>query len=469
MDAYPQNHPSLLGSITNPYRELVEKYEALLEVQRTSLLRNNNRQPQPSMQQQSQHMQQQQQLQQLHHQQPNRHTSNASHSPQMLSLQDELLHSGDFSSLNTKFTDEDNRMSIKNNGVSGGVRRKICLTTPTDFSEADTLSSGFSDETCHKYTQTEERAGSFLCTIADGEDCKFSIYDDASPIDSRFRNRPEYRELFREIFTVLKKAAENRDEGEKLPLLDDTLPTQIPKATKVPPVTPATEELPQFNDDTESVVSSTAPSEKSVAMSERITRKERRKIQHQKKQNDIVEQENTPPVGVRFLPDGRLMTPYKREPHDYLGIGGTSKKKRNRRKNSNSSLDRSETVIPSPPRVFIKKGRTRQLTNPEQIPSSNFEWNGNSMTIYNRCNNKPGNSSAGGNNAEDGAFGGSNSGTQSPLPEILFKPSTASHDLHKLKKLDLSYAEVLRRADQQKNFNLHNSTNSQQKNGHRRK
>lgn len=30
---------------------------------------------------------------------------------------------------------------------------------------------------------------------------------------------------------------------------------------------------------------------------------------------------------------------------------------------------------------------------------------------------------------------------------VQFKPSTASHDLHKLKKLDLSYAEVLRRAD----------------------
>lgn len=68
-----------------------------------------------------------------------------------------------------------------------GAKRKVTLQTPTDFSEAETSSSGFSDEISNKCTQTEE---TFLCTIADGED-KFSIYDEASPIDSRFRHCPK--------------------------------------------------------------------------------------------------------------------------------------------------------------------------------------------------------------------------------------------------------------------------------------
>lgn len=67
-----------------------------------------------------------------------------------------------------------------------GAKRKV-MQTPTDFSEAETSSSGFSDEISNKCTQTEE---TFLCTIADGED-KFSIYDEASPIDSRFRHCPK--------------------------------------------------------------------------------------------------------------------------------------------------------------------------------------------------------------------------------------------------------------------------------------
>lgn len=105
----------------------------------------------------------------------------------------------------------------------------------------------------HKSTQTEvllgSLPGSFLCRISDGNDCQFSIYDDASPVESRFRKTPEYRHLFREIFAVLKRAAEAKDEGETLPLLDDRLPAAAHNyidtyQPKVPPVTPAKEEQP---------------------------------------------------------------------------------------------------------------------------------------------------------------------------------------------------------------------------------
>lgn len=144
---------------------------------------------------------------------------------------------------------------------------KAFSATPTDFSEAETSSSGFSDETSNKGTQTDAHfpPGSFLCTISDGEDCRFSIYDDASPVESRFRKTPEYRQLFREIFAVLKRAAEAKDEGEKLPLLDDFTPI-CEEAPKVPPVTPAKEDIPyhlpdpeesmsQFTEDQSDVVS----------------------------------------------------------------------------------------------------------------------------------------------------------------------------------------------------------------------
>lgn len=206
----------------NPYRVLVEKYEALLEMQRH-----------PASARQ-------------HHVAP---TSNC------LSLQEELQLSGDFSSFNGKV---DADAESDNEGTEPIIPGKSCVkenktqkkpekvfsATPTDFSEAETLSSGFSDETSNKAIQTDGHLppGSFLCSIADGDDCRFSIYDDASPIESRFRKTPEYRQLFREIFAVLKRAAEAKDEGEQLPLLEDLTP--VAEAPKVPPVTPAKEDLP---------------------------------------------------------------------------------------------------------------------------------------------------------------------------------------------------------------------------------
>ncbi|KAJ9593034.1 hypothetical protein L9F63_015303, partial [Diploptera punctata] len=209
----------------NPYRVLVEKYEALLEMQRH---------PASSRQQ---------------HVAPI--TNNC------LSLQEELQLSGDFNSFNGKAepdvesdnevieTTSPNNKNIKKDDNIQKKPEKAFSATPTDFSEAETSSSGFSDETSNKGTQTEGHLlppGSFLCSIADGDDCRFSIYDDASPIESRFRKTPEYRQLFREIFAVLKRAAEAKDEGEQLPLLEDLTP--VAEAPKVPPVTPAKEELP---------------------------------------------------------------------------------------------------------------------------------------------------------------------------------------------------------------------------------
>lgn len=489
-------------SSNNPYRELVAKYEALLEVQRNSLMTRkastttattltggggsgNKEKQEPSVGGQQQ--------------------------PQVQTVGEEL-GSGDFSSLNTKFTDEDGNSKKDDQSSNGGTRRKIGLRTPTDFSEAETTSSGFSDEISNKATQTDERPRNFLCTIADGEDCKFSIYEDQTVIDSRFRFSPSHRELFREIFGILKKAADNRDEGDQLPLLDDQNPVGAAAgvaaggkaAPKVPPVTPANEEPPsEFGDDTQSVISS-AVSEQSFAMSECITKSERKKIEKQnkyaEKHGGAGEQENKPPVGVAALPDGRILTPYKRQPLDYLTVSvGVNKKKSRRRRNrgaGGADADRSDSPVsntPSSPRTCgNKKGRTLYRPwnpNAPQVTSPNVsnlvstsspngtataEWNGTSMTIYNRSLNSPTPSAtnlqqprtpaSGQSGAAAGVASSSFCSPSAPVRPanhnrfadladeagdsiVQFKPSTASHDLHKLKKLDLSYAEVLRRAD----------------------
>lgn len=408
----------------NPYRDLVEKYEALLEVQRHSIARKSG-----------------------------------------VSLAEEFQSTGEYNSLHLKEnsektsgpnTEQDNAQS---NRSSKSNRR-----TPTEFSEAETSSSGFSDETSNKSTQTDDRPGYFLCSIGDGEDCKFSIYDDASPIDSRFRNRPEYRELFKEIFAVLKKAAENKEEGDKLPLLDDT----HPPAAKVPPVTPANEEIPpiDFADDTQSIISS-AISEQSFAMSECITKMERKTAK-----KHIIEknQENQPPCASlsgsttltpahkqAIVENGRVLTPLKREPLEYLMVGVGIKKK-SKKKNRNYSTDRSESpaALPSPPRVYYSSGKKRRDMRPfnhspsasgtppsssQNFPGnrkSNLEWNGNSMIIYNRGFSSSTSSPRGTTTPH---------GRELDMSGVEFRPSTVSQDLHKLKKLDLSYAEVLRRAD----------------------
>uniref|UniRef100_A0A1B0FMF3 Uncharacterized protein n=1 Tax=Glossina morsitans morsitans TaxID=37546 RepID=A0A1B0FMF3_GLOMM len=421
----------------NPYRDLVEKYEALLEVQRSSLAHKANN---------------------------------------GMSLAEELQSSGEFNQAQKRIFQEAGggpstngdaasscNGSLSNAASSNAKTHKNRGRTPTEFSEAETSSSGFSDETSNKYTQTDDRPGYFLCSIGDGEDCKFSIYDDVSPIDSRFRNRPEYRELFKEIFAVLKKAAENKEEGEKLPLLDDTHPTSSVAVapSKVPPVTPANEELPvDFGDDSQSVISS-AISEQSFAMSECITKLERKTA---KKHINEKNQENKPPIAAsisqlaspnvkQIVENGRVLTPLKREPLDYLSVG-VGVKKKNRRKHRNFSNDRSESplALPTPPRIYVGSGNKRREMRPfvdtsttsgspsEQSQNNStcitsrgsrngakYEWNGNSMIIYNR--------SIRGRNSVDASAG------------IEYRPNTVSQDLHKLKKLDLSYAEVLRRAD----------------------
>ncbi|CAH4032217.1 cerebellar degeneration-related protein 2 isoform X1 [Pieris brassicae] len=430
----------------NPYRELVQKYEALLEVQ-LSQGKNikKNKTASPSAQNQT--------------------------GP--LSLNDELQTSGDFSQFSVKDTDEESghgeeAQKVNRPKTEPNSRKKI-IQTP-DFSEAETSSSGFSDETSNKATQTErERPGSFLCTIADGEDYRFSIYDDVSPMDSRFRNRPEYRELFKEIFTILKKAAENKDDGEQLPLLDDTT------TGKVPPVTPATEEPPgDFTDDTQSVLSSVM-SEQSIPVSDvtapdSSTPKEKEQpkiaselreappktsVESNKENKPVAESTEKPKSSEqrkekeREKEKERVLTPLVRQPLEY--IAATRKKSRHRnRKHSQDRQGADSPVFPSPPKITYQKSSNKKRRDYRPIEVSPLarpaeaEWNGSTLQFYNRNLNSP-------TPSVSGRTGKIYQGWNPETDSWDIKQSTASQEIHKLRKLELSYAEVLRNTDKNKN------------------
>lgn len=382
----------------NPYKNLVEKYERLLELQRGSIDRKS----------------------------VGPEASSGLDAPK--SLQEELLHSGDFSSFNTKYTD-----SLKKS--EPGERRK----TPTEFSESETTSSGFSDETSNKATQTEKNPASLMFSIAEDEECKFSlsIYDEAVPIDNRFKDRPQYRDLFKEIFGVLKKAAENKEEGEKLPLLDEKVENEAKDSSY--------NEVANSDFDLESVVSS-AMSENSVAISECITKTERKKAKSHKKQAAKDELENKPPSAVQMVA-GKLVTPYNRIVLDFAAINAKKKARRSRYRSKDkygggrdSSVCSNASSVTSQDAAFNMDDesgsstlkRNKKVIGPNKISGlAETVWNGNSMTVYNQK-------------------AGSSFYCRPSTPnsdEVEFKKSAASHELKKLKKLDLSYAEVLRQAD----------------------
>ncbi|CAG9862312.1 unnamed protein product [Phyllotreta striolata] len=378
VQAYPQSTQTQTKK-NNPYKKLVEKYEALVEI----------------------------------------HSKSAKTTP--LTRHEDMQISGEFTSTSTKDTDEE---SGHGDSLQHKKTRKT-FSTPTDFSEAETSSSGFQEETSNKATQTEGRVGAFLCTIADGDDCKFSIYDDGGPIESRFRDRPEYRDLFKEIFNVLKKAAENKEEEDNLPLLDDYAPIKL--TPKVPPVTPSNDQLPDFpDDDSQSVVSSTM-SELSTSQNEPTTIIE-----------NIIQSQNQPIPDAQRSGEQRLLRPLVKPPLDYMG---SESRKRSSSKRKNKYVERSDspvTHIIGSPKIYHssrpnsgRRRREKSGNRSQEAVDPASCWNGNTLQFY------------------------SNRNLASPTPsqgsvKYEFKPSTASQDLNKLKKLDLSYAEVLRNADSKK-------------------
>jgi hypothetical protein len=394
---------------SNPYRVLVEKYEALLKV----------------------------------HQNPGpRCKSNGL--PDCMSLQQEL------------------QMSAELGKHEGGVRgsKKPFTTTPTDFSEAETSSSGFSDETSNKSTQTDGRLGSLLCSIADGDDCKFSIYDDSSTFESRFHKTPEYRRLFSEIFEVLKRAAVAKDEGMELPLLEDAVAEPEPE-----PPTPCAEDCPsELTDDAGSVaslaVSSIASEPVFHVRTPLFGRKPEpaRTTEAANQENGLGPRRHQP---LEYLsiqvkkkePEEGLASPRpgtrRQQPLEYLAYQAkrkSSAKKGGRRSSGSVGKGNSPTtpdVIPTAnPRVVQLKGSGRRRFRPiiaSEI-SDGVIWNGNTTHFY---------SSPRGRQLQEHQQHRQHRQrvAESPSRERSangYKPGTAAEEVAKLRRLEMSYAEALR-------------------------
>ncbi|XP_071856855.1 cerebellar degeneration-related protein 2-like isoform X2 [Bombus fervidus] len=392
------------SDLKNPYRELVEKYQALLEVQRLSALRRKDSIPTP------------------------------------MSLQEELEMSGEFNSFHAP-TLETEIQQEPTKPASGNVTRaktevcgkKILSATPTDFSEAETSSSGFLDETSNKATQTEGRPGSFLCSIADGEDCKFSIYDDNSPFESRFRKTPEYRQLFSEIFSVLKRAAEAKDEGEKLPLLDDSTNTT---ASQQQSPTPLQEDIPsETTDDNQSVTSSMFSS----AVSEPPY-----KVQLPASSNGVKEEQNTE---ASTTAQEKTRTDVVRDANHTVSIAlnyknKTSRKNTNRKLSYNERPTTPDTIPTTNPRFVPPRPNSsgKRKFRPFTIANHNGNLVRNGYSYASKTKESP-NSARQPNNVY---IQNHNDQQNSSFEYRNYKPSTASEDVARLKRLEMSYAEVLR-------------------------
>lgn len=434
--------------------------------------------------------------------------------------------SGDFNSFRNEDDEsgnEDNEGTLVSQKANRNMRsaaatkknpgpNKTFSTTPTDFSEAETSSSGFSDETSNKATQTESHRlpGSFLCTIVDGEDCRFSIYDNASPVDGRFRNTPEYRSLFREIFDILKKAAEAKDEGEKLPLLDDiSLPLDPPR---VPPVTPAKEELPLLKmlaqDGTQTSIISEEPSEIcSEICSEIVADAEVERVTASIIAEEVSLIAPATSAGEKKAEVGPASSPAsasastsgsnadaevgkdcagefehepkpaspapKRDIMEYLAMG-LGRKKGHSRKNSPHASPRKAVERIDPANLSLvgglnakispsRSGRQRRRDRYADSPSRNSESPSRQSDSPSRHGNHSRSPSGHRNSASANALAArchrevdeftstqagssrSQAGAQPHTPWNFNSNSTASQEIARLKKLEMSYADVLRK------------------------
>lgn len=313
--------------------------------------------------------------------------------------------SGEFNSLNNhmpmqmqneipKHVDDSKKPDLPKKPFSG---------TPTDFSEAETSSSGFLDETSNKYTQTEERPGSFLFSIADGDDCRFSIYDDNSSFESRFRKTPEYRQLFSEIFEVLRRAAIAKDDGEKLPLLAND------KKQPEPEVAPAIEEE---TDDNQSVMSSIISS----VVSEPVFRIHTPVDKKQDKVSEVV------------------LKPLPRRQLDFLSVQIKKKaaSRKNARKASGDTTPTNNPKIPTPKSGNSGKKKFRPLTTAD-FSNGVFGNNGPANHVYSAKTRE-----------SPRRHATSNRPTQQHNSSFEYKTCPVSEEVAKLKRLEMSYAEVLR-------------------------
>ncbi|XP_050099449.1 uncharacterized protein LOC126579844 isoform X2 [Anopheles aquasalis] len=462
------------GSVTNNlYRELIE-YEALLEGHRQKI------------------------------QLPKSRTSSGSATPvescldhsKVVGFGNDLHYSNGFNPPMTSERTNNSQRQGTEAAISTGATRPM-VTVPSDnHYRPETASSGYLDDVCHKATQTDEGSRDILCTIANDKD-RLGFYVDQSAIDSRFRSIPAHREVFREIVSVLKKEAETREEGEQLPLKDDTTSDFIftgsaPMAElatiRYTPTTPINEEtLYEFGeDDTASfVTTSSAISEQSIAMSECITRAERKKrVRHQAsaittaRHGTAGQQKDggigsKPPTSANGGGTGTVQQ--SSVPLEYLSGSKRKSHRRNRNRTTlgNKGSESAELEQQTPVRSKGSRRIRYRPWNPDFMDSfgssngpsprdtdgkrpASLRWDNKTTTIHNRSQpvSKTPSVDVGypktTMKSKSRACATINRNAEladdaSDIVELV--PSTASQHLHMLQEIDLTYAEVLRGAN----------------------
>ncbi|KAK8393187.1 hypothetical protein O3P69_013295 [Scylla paramamosain] len=188
-------HNSLLSELDTSYRILIEKYEALLEAR-----------------EQQQQQQQQQQQPEMGHEGLVHPGVDDMSGPMSLMMTDSSVH-------NTTLTTKCQRCNTCACDLKPTVVSHSKGSNLEEFSEVETSSSGFSDgesRLINKGTQTGEELLQTQAEILD--DLTPTVHakclDLSSPInpcDKRFQTTPEYKKLFQEIFTVLKKTVDEQD------------------------------------------------------------------------------------------------------------------------------------------------------------------------------------------------------------------------------------------------------------------
>ncbi|KAF4521834.1 hypothetical protein B566_EDAN003708 [Ephemera danica] len=207
-----ETHNTVLSD--NPYRVLVEKYEALLSMQRRPATRRppgKCASPAPGLM--------------LGRLCSSPLPPNSLMQENCMSLQEELQLSGEFNSGPVSLMLDD--FSKVEEGEPRESQLKLQQVGPGQlyFSEAETnSSSGVSEgdllpRSQHRATQTDlmSGGGKLLWSISAGNstDCVVNVYDEgADPTESRFQRAPEYRELFSEIFSVLKRSVARSSQAE---------------------------------------------------------------------------------------------------------------------------------------------------------------------------------------------------------------------------------------------------------------
>ncbi|XP_071533128.1 uncharacterized protein Cen isoform X2 [Panulirus ornatus] len=203
-------HNSLLSELDTSYRILIEKYEALLEAR--------------ELQQQQQ--QQASQDTDLGHEGLVHPGVDDMSGPMSLVMTD-TMH-------DPVVTTKCQRCHTCTCDLKPSVGRP--KSNMEEFSEVETSSSGFSDgesRLSNKSTQTEEDTphrevfDDLTPTPTVSSKC-LDLSSPVNPCDKRFQTAPEYKKLFQEIFTVLKKTVDEKDNQNQSPKLSKT-----PKAQEV--------------------------------------------------------------------------------------------------------------------------------------------------------------------------------------------------------------------------------------------